>query len=108
MKSKEELIKQVIILSIILGVVIIVALILNINKKEENDNNAVTKNNSIVEDKSETDTKEIQENLKGLLVEATTNEEKNKESLYKSSVDEELKTINDEIINYKEILNGDN
>lgn len=108
MKSKEELIKQVIILSIILGVVIIVALILNINKKEENDNNAVTKNNSIVEDKSETDTKEIQENLKGLLVEATTNEEKNKESLYKSSVDEELKTINDEIINYKEIWNGDN
>lgn len=108
MKSKEELIKQVIILSIILGVVIIVALILNINKKEENDNNAVTKNNSIVEDKSETDTKEIQENLKGLLVEATTNEEKNKESLDKSSVDEELKTINDEIINYKEIWNGDN
>lgn len=108
MKSKEELIKQVIILSIILGVVIIVALILNINKKEENDNNAVTKNNSIVEDKSETDTKEIQENLKGLLFEATTNEEKNKESLDKSSVDEELKTINDEIINYKEIWNGDN
>ena len=67
MNNKEELKKQVIILSFILILVIIVAIILNFGKDKNIINNITTDNSITTEDTNDT----ILNNLKGLLEEPT-------------------------------------
>jgi len=70
MNNKEELKKQVIILSFILILVIIVAIILNFGK-DKNIINNITTDNSTTEDTNINSNDTILNNLKGLLEEPT-------------------------------------
>ena len=109
MKSKEELIKQVAILGIILVVVIIISIYLNMGK-DKNENEEITVKNT-QNTTIENTTDEFKDNLKGLLEAPTQNEFEDSGTIKKpinTGVKEELKTNNNEIIQYEEIWNGDN
>lgn len=71
MNNKEELKKQVIILSFILILVIIVAIILNFGKDKNIINNITTDNSITTEDTNINSNDTILNNLKGLLEEPT-------------------------------------
>lgn len=114
MKSKEELIKQVIILSIALLVVIIIAVLLNVSSKNKYDvpetvTNKVEQNNSNTD--NTTDVEEMINNLKGLIDTSNQNQYEDSGTIkepVKTGVSEELTTENNETIQYEEIWNGDN
>lgn len=114
MKSKEELIKQVIILSIALVVVIVIAVVLNIsskNKYEVSENVTKKIEENTIENNNKTDVDEMIKNLKGLI--DTSNQDQFEDSgtikqPIKTGVNGELKTENNETIRYEEIWNGDN
>ena len=111
MKSKEELIKQVIILIIALIVTIVIAVVLNFgNGKEDIPEITVTENQ---EQPNNLDNKkeELMNNLKGLLEPTTENEFEDSGTIKEpidTGIKEELKTYNNEIVQYQEIWNGDN
>lgn len=110
MKNKEELIKQIVILSIILLVVIVIAVALNIDKGENEITEITIKNNQNT-DIEQKENKEMLDNLKGLLVTNPKDTYKNSENMRETigtGIKEELKTNNDEIIQYEEIWHGDN
>lgn len=114
MKNKEDLIKQVIVLSITLVVVIIISIILNTNSKNKN-NITETTTNKIEENNTDTNNNtsvdEMINNLKGLIDTSNENEYEDsgtiKEPL-KTGVNGEIVTENNETIRYEEIWNGDN
>lgn len=110
MKSKEELIKQVIILGIILFAVIIIAVCLNMGKnKNKIEEITVRNNNSIYSNTNQE--KEMKDNLKGLLDTSTENEFEDSGTIkepIETGIKEELRTVNNEIVQYQEIWNGDN
>lgn len=111
MKSKEELIKQVVILVIALIVTIVIAVVLNFGNDEEEVLEITMKENQ--EQINTTDEKkdELMNNLKGLLEPTTENEFEDSGTITEpidTGIKEELKTNNNEIIQYQEIWNGDN
>lgn len=110
MKSKEELIKQVVILAIALVVVIVMAIFLNMGKGK-NDNKEITVKNSQNSTVEEKNKNEMMDNLKGLLETSTQNEFENSGTIkqpIETGIKQELKTNSNEVIQYEEIWNGDN
>ena len=114
MKSKEELIKQVVILSIALVIVIIIAVVLNVNSKNKYDvPESVTKKveQNDTNTNNNTDVDEMINNLKGLIDTSNQNQYEDSGTIkepIKTGVKGELKTENNETIRYEEIWNGDN
>ena len=114
MKSKEELIKQVVILSVILVVVIIIAVVLNASSKNKYEiPEDVTKKveQNTIETNNKTDVDEMIKNLKGLIDTSNQNQYEDSGTIkepIKTGVKGELKTENNETIQYEEIWNGDN
>lgn len=111
MKSKEELIKQVVILGIILLVVIIMAVVLNAGKGNKEVPEIKVQNSQTQNTNSNNSKDEMMENLKGLLEPTTKNEYQDSGTIkqpLETGIKEELKTVNNEIIQYEEIWNGDN
>ncbi len=109
MKSKEELIKQVVILAIALLVVIVVAICLNMGKGKKEDKEITVKNsqNTTIEENKN----EMMDNLKGLLETPTQNEFEDSGTIkqpIETGVKQELRTNSNEVIQYQEIWNGDN
>lgn len=109
MKSKEELIKQVVILAIALLVVIVMAICLNMGKGKKEDKEITVKNsqNTTIEENKN----EMLDNLKGLLETPTQNEFEDSGTIkqpIETGVKQELRTNSNEVIQYQEIWNGDN
>lgn len=109
MKSKEELIKQVVILVIALLVVIVMAICLNMGKGKKEDKEITVKNsqNTTIEENKN----EMMDNLKGLLETPTQNEFEDSGTIkqpIETGVKQELRTNSNEVIQYQEIWNGDN
>lgn len=109
MKSKEELIKQVVILAIALLVVIVMAICLNMGKGKKEDKEITVKNsqNTTIEENKN----EMMDNLKGLLETPTQNEFEDSGTIkqpIETGVKQELRTNSNEVIQYQEIWNGDN
>lgn len=113
MKNKEDLIKQVIILSITLVVVIIISIVLNINSKNNENVNEIT-TNTIEEKTTNTNNTSVDEminNLKGLIDTSNQNEYEDSGTIkepIKTGITGEITTENNETIRYEEIWNGDN
>lgn len=111
MKSKEELVKQVVILIIALIVTIVIAVVLNVGKGNE-DVPEITMKESQEQTNTTNDKKdELMDNLKGLLEPTTENEFEDSGTItepIETGITEKLKTNNNEIIQYQEIWNGDN
>lgn len=110
MKSKEELIKQVVILAIALVVVIVMAICLNMGKVKKDDKEITVKNsqNTTTVEKNKN---EMMNNLKGLLETPTQNEFEDSGTIkqpIETGVKQELRTNSNEVIQYQEIWNGDN
>lgn len=111
MKSKEELIKQVAILVIALIVTIIIAVVLNMGKGNKDVPEITMKENQEQTDTTNDKKDELMDNLKGLLEPKTENEFEDSGTIkepIETGITEELKTNNNEIIQYQEIWNGDN
>lgn len=109
MKSKEELIKQVVILAIALLVVIVMAICLNMGKGKKEDKEITVKNsqNTTIEENKN----EMMDNLKGLLETPTQNEFEDSGTIkqpIETGVKQELRINSNEVIQYQEIWNGDN
>ena len=109
MKSKEELIKQVVILVIALFVVIVMAICLNMGKGKKDDKEITVRNsqNTTIEENKN----EMIDNLKGLLEAPTQNEFEDSGTInqpIETGVKHELRTNSNEVIRYEEIWNGDN
>jgi len=111
MKSKEELIKQVIILIIALIVTIVIAVVLNFGNGNEDIPEITVKENQEQPNNIDYKKEELMNNLKGLLEPTTENEFEDSGTIKEpidTGVKEELKTYNNEIVQYQEIWNGDN
>ena len=111
MKSKEELIKQVVILVIALIVTTIIAVVLNMGKGNKDVPEITMKENQEQTDTTNDKKDELMDNLKGLLEPKTENEFEDSGTIkepIETGITEELKTNNNEIIQYQEIWNGDN
>lgn len=111
MKSKEELIKQVVILIIALIVTIVIAVVLNIGTGNEEMQELTIKENQEQTNTTDKKNDELMNNLKGLLEPTTQNEFEDSGTIKEpidTGIKEELKTYNNEIIQYQEIWNGDN
>lgn len=109
MKSKEELIKQVVILAIALVVVIVMAICLNMGKGKKDNKEITIKNsqNTTVEENNN----EMMDNLKGLLETPTKDEFQDSGTIkqpIQTGIKQELRTNSNEVIQYEEIWNGDN
>ena len=113
MQSKDELKKQVVILTLILIFVIGIAIVLNMNNKTKKElNTTIVTNNVTVEQNKNEDMK----NLKGLIEENTEEtgeqDKKTKESSIKNTINtgksETITTNSNQQINYEEIWHGDN
>lgn len=105
MNNKDELKKQVIILSIVLILVIVLAIILNTGKSKNIDTNIVNNNeinssNSIMQEKTEEE--KMIENLKGLLQEPEENEEEYIQDETEGTNEKTVKTNNGETVIIKE------
>lgn len=111
MKSKEELIKQVIILIIALIVTIVIAVVLNFGNGKEDIPEITIKENQEQPNNIDYKKEELMNNLKGLLEPTTENEFEDSGTIKEpidTGIKEELKTYNNEIVQYQEIWNGDN
>lgn len=111
MKSKEELIKQVVVLVIALIITIVIAVVLNIGKGKEDVPEITMKENQEQIDTTDENNDELMDNLKGLLEPTTENEFEDSGTItepIETGITEELRTNNNEIIQYQEIWNGDN
>lgn len=111
MKSKEELIKQVVILIIALIVTIVIAVVLNFGNGNEEMPEITVKENQEQTNNLDNKKEELMNNLKGLLEPTTENEFEDSGTIKEpidTGIKEELKTYNNEIIQYQEIWNGDN
>ncbi len=102
MNNKDELKKQVIILSLVLILVIVLAIILNTGKSKNIDTNIVNNNeiNSIMQEKTEEE--KMIENLKGLLQEPEENEEEYIQDETEGTNEKTVKTNNGETVIIKE------
>lgn len=111
MKSKEELIKQVVILIIALIVTIVIAVVLNFGNGNEEIPEITVKENQEQTNNLDNKKEELMNNLKGLLEPTTENEFEDSGTIKEpidTGIKEELKTYNNEIVQYQEIWNGDN
>lgn len=111
MKSKEELIKQVVILIIALIVTIVIAVVLNTGKGNEGVPKVTMQESQESTNTTDDKKEELMNNLKGLLEPTTENEFEDSGTItepIETGVKEELRTNNNEIIQYQEIWNGDN
>lgn len=101
--NKSELIKQVIVLSIILVVVIVFAIVLNVGKKDNLQvKEKVNQTNSI--ENTNNNEQEILKNLKGLM---ESNEEEQNNGI-PTGKKETIKNGSNETIQYEEVIYGDN
>lgn len=105
MNNKDELKKQVIILSIVLILVIVLAIILNTGKGKNISTNIVNNNesnsgNSIVQEKTEEE--KMLENLKGLLQEPKENKEEYIQDETEGTNEKTVTTNNGETVIIKE------
>ena len=107
MKSKEELIKQIVILFVILLAVIIVAVILNISGNEKDKQTSINSNKSENITNTENESyNEMLENLKGLLDTSGQDDlQGDTKEPIKTGITEELKTNDNQVVRYEEIWN---
>lgn len=107
MKSKEELIKQIILLFVILLVVIIIAVVLNTIGNNKDKQTSI--NNNRLENITNTENEsynEMKENLKGLLdTSGQDNLQGDTKETIKTGITEELKTKDNQVVKYEEIWN---
>ncbi|MBS1339598.1 MAG: hypothetical protein HP028_00175 [Clostridia bacterium] len=103
MNNKEEMKKQLIVLSLILILVIIIAIVLNIGRKNNNIANSNVKQESIeqnVVQNKETEEQKILDNLKGLLEEP--DQEEHLEEPKPGTVEKKITTNSGETVIVKE------